>query len=67
MEMVLSNGFCELSELEKVDIDAGGWKSALCVFGGTVGLAWSIPVACLNPGAGLALAGASLAAIDAGI
>lgn len=67
MEKVLNNGFCEMTEKEAVDINAGGWKSALCVFGGTVGLAWSIPVGCLNPGAGLALAGASLAAIDAGI
>lgn len=67
MEMVLHNGFCELSENEVMDIDAGGWKSALCVFGGVVGLAWSIPVGCLNLGAGLALAGASIAAIDAGV
>lgn len=64
MEVKKSNGFYEMTEDEMVEIDAGGWKSALCIFGGTVGLAWSIPIGCLNPGAGLMLAGASLAALD---
>lgn len=67
METVLNNGFSEMSWSEMMVIDGGSGKQAACMFFGIVGLAWSIPAACLNPGAGLALAGASLACIDAGL
>lgn len=65
MEMCISSSFSELTEMESLSVDGGSLKQAACAFLGTVGLAWSIPVACLNPGAGLALAGASLACLDA--
>lgn len=55
----------ELKEEEMLEIEGGGFKQGACVFLGCVGLAWSLPVACLNPGAGLALVGASLTTLDA--
>lgn len=67
MEMVLNNGFSEMTDEQLFDLDGGGWKSALCIFGGIVGLAWSIPVSICNPAAGMTLAGASFCAIDAAI
>lgn len=64
MEISMENNFLELTEAESLSVDGGTAKQAACAFFGTVGLAWSIPVACLSPGAGLALAGASLACLD---
>ncbi len=68
MEMILGNGFCEMSQENLMEVDGGlNWKKALAVFAGTVGLAWSLPVGVLNPGAGLVLAGSSCASLDYGI
>ncbi len=62
MEMVLTDGFCELSLDEVVLIDAGGFWKAAGVFVGTVSLAWSPVVAFVCPPAagGMALGGLGL-------
>lgn len=67
MQGALSNGFCEMSQNEKEQLSGGNIKEGACTFLGIVGLAWSLPVSFLNPGAGLALAGGSLACLDSGI
>ncbi len=60
----MENVFSEMSLNEMMLVDGGSAKEAACGFIGAVGLAWSIPVGILNPGAGLMLAGASLACLD---
>jgi lactobin A/cerein 7B family class IIb bacteriocin len=67
MEMVLTNGFYEMTQNEMELVDGGSGKQAACIFLGVVGLAWSVPTTILNPGVGLVLAGSSLACIDAGL
>ena len=62
MEMVLINGFCEMSQEEILFVEAGGWLEAGAVFVGTVSLAFSPVVAFVCPPAagGMALAGLGL-------
>ena len=62
MEMVLNNGFCEMTQDETLLVAAGGVWSALGVFAGTVMVAWS-PVAafvCPPAAGGMALTGLGL-------
>ncbi|CAJ1611649.1 hypothetical protein ACSW9K_16620 (plasmid) [Clostridium perfringens] len=54
----------ELTKDELAVLDGEGWKQAGCALLGTVGLGLSLPVSVVNPGAGLILAGTSLAALD---
>lgn len=56
--------FVEMSVCELEVVEGGGWKEAGAALLGTVGLATSIPVTILNPGAGLTLAGLSAACLD---
>lgn len=67
MELTLKNEFYELTMDEMQVVDGGGAVEAAQMFFGVVGLAWSIPAACLNVGVGLGIAGASLACIDAAL
>lgn len=57
MEMVLNNGFCEMSQDELDVLNGGGGKEAAAVFVGTICVAWA-PVAAFVPGVGWALSGA---------
>nr|WP_302598225.1 hypothetical protein [uncultured Cellulosilyticum sp.] len=59
--------FTQMTASELEIVEGGGWKEAACVFFGTVAVAAAVPVAVVNLGAGLALAGGGLACIDAGI
>ena len=69
MEMVLSNGFCEMSQEEESFVNAGGALEGCVVFIGAVFTAWS-PVAaffCPPAGAGLAMTGLGLIGKGSGI
>ncbi len=57
MEMILNNGFCEISQDELNVLNGGGGKETTAVFVGTVCVAWA-PAAAFVPGIGLPLAGA---------
>lgn len=65
MEMVLNNGFCEMTFDEMLEIDGGGWKQCVQVFAGTILVAWT-PVIGIGAGivgtpiAGVTAAGGSL-------
>ncbi len=59
MEMVFSNGFCEMSAEETQIVDGGSAKQAAAVGVGTVMVAWA-PVAAFVPGVGWAACGALL-------
>lgn len=59
--------FNELTMDEMLDTSGGGWREVVQVTAGTIGLAASLPVAVLNPGAGLMLAGGSLACLESGL
>lgn len=54
----------ELKFDELQDVNGGSWKQAGCAALGTIGLAASLPMGIVNPGAGLALAGGSIALFD---
>ena len=63
MEMTLNNGFCELNQLEMLQLDGGATVGQ--VVAGTLGIAaicWAAPVAIVvgsaGLGAGMVLAGA---------
>ena len=60
MEMVLSNGFCEL-DMEEMELVDGGARAS-GVFVGTILVSWAPVGACFNPvvGAGMALIGAGI-------
>jgi len=62
MEMVLANGFCEMTEKEKMELQGGGFWEAASVFVGAVAVAWSPVVAFVCPPAagGMALGGLGL-------
>lgn len=68
MEMVMSNGFAELSAMEMEEIEGGDWKQVVNVGLGTVLFANSLAVGVLaGPGAGLTCAGTGLYLIGCGI
>ncbi len=65
MEMVMTNGFAELSVNEMEEIDGGGWKNAIFAAVGTVCVAWSPIIGlAVNPGAGVALFSTGCSALD---
>lgn len=53
MSMVLNNGFCEMTENEMMELEGGGWLSAIGAFLGGI-FVGGTPVACAlgGPGAG---------------
>lgn len=59
-------GFMELKSEMLCDVNGGftGWRGGLCTFAGSFGLLWSLPIFCVNPGAGMLLAGGSLSLLD---
>ncbi len=65
MEMILGNGFCEMSQEEMMETDGGGWKTALSAFAGTIAVAFT-PVGCVlgGPGVGAGMFGLGCAALD---
>lgn len=66
MEMVLSNGFCEMSQAEVNNVNGGykGWQGGMCSLGGALLVSCSVPVLFANPGAGLTIMGAGFALMD---
>lgn len=62
MELVLNNGFFEMSQHEIEMVEGGGWLQAGAVFIGGVAVAWSPVVAFVCPpaAAGMALGGLGL-------
>lgn len=66
MEMVLNNGFYELTENDFYDIEGGiaKWKKVLYITGGTILLANSLAIGVVaTPGVGVTAAGTGLALI----
>lgn len=61
MEMVMSNGFAELSADEMNEVDGGGWKEVGYAFGGTLLVAW-VPIC----GVATGFAAGSLAGVGTG-
>lgn len=51
MEMVLNNGFCEMSQDEMMIIAAGGWREFGYAFGGALLIAGA-PIVAAAPGGG---------------
>ena len=49
MEMVMTDGFAELSANEMMNVDGGGWREVGYAFGGTLLVAWA-PVAGIATG-----------------
>lgn len=62
MDMVLTNGFCEMTENEAMELQGGGFWEAASIFVGTVAVAWSpvVAFACPPAAGGMALGGLGL-------
>jgi len=66
MEMVLSNGFCEMSQNEMCSVDAGGWLEAGAAFLGTVMIGIS-PTVGVAAGIGASVVGTPVVGVAAGV
>lgn len=66
MEMVLRNGFCEMTSEEMEFLTGGGWAQFGYIFGGGLLIAASPYVAYVNVAGGVGVFGMGLAAIGKG-
>lgn len=66
MEDVLTNGFCELTQNDKMVVSGGftGWQGGACSFLGALAVCCAVPICFANPGAGLSLMGAGFSVMD---